>query len=184
MYEPNDAEQRTTPPDGRPASDQPDWRQEFPIDTVQDNEVGRRNFTTFLVQTSLAFVVGQFCIVAKNQLRSQQEKPAEKAIARLDSIPVGGTLLFQYPGEHDPCILIRPDANGLPIAYDQKCTHLSCAVVPELEQGCLHCPCHHGYFDVETGRAVAGPPRRPLTRITLEIREGVIYATGIELRTV
>jgi hypothetical protein len=31
---------------------------------------------------------------------------------------------------------------------------------------------------------VAGPPRRPLPRIKLDVRYGVIYATGIEVSTV
>jgi Rieske Fe-S protein len=178
-----DPEQRTTPPDGKPVSSQPDWRRDFPIDTVQDNEVGRRDFTSFMVLTSFAFMVGQFWIVVQNRFRGQKVPPSERAIVRADDIPVGGTLLFHYPGEHDPCILLRPDTQTF-LAYDQKCTHLSCAVVPDLDQGCLHCPCHHGCFDLQSGRAVAGPPRRPLTRITLEIRDAVIYATGTELRTV
>lgn len=180
-----DPEQRTTAPDGQPEPSQPDWRRDFPIDTVEDNEVSRRDFTTFMVLTSLAFVVGQFWIVVQNRFRGQKEQPAALAVARVDEIPAGGAKLFHYPGEQDPCMLLRPDAETF-LAYDQKCTHLSCAVVPEWEQGRLklHCPCHHGYFDVDTGRAIAGPPRRPLTRITLKIEGGVIYATGIELRTV
>jgi Rieske Fe-S protein len=178
-----DPEQRTTAPDGQPEPSQPDWRRHFPIDTVQDNEVARRDFTNFMVLTSLAFVVGQVWIVVQNRFRGQQEPPADQAIARVEEIPVGGTMLFRYPTENDPCILLRPDAQTF-LAYDQKCTHLSCAVVPEFEQGCLHCPCHNGYFDLHSGRAIAGPPRRPLTRITLEIRAGVIHATGTELRTV
>ena len=28
-----------------------------------------------------------------------------------------------------------------------------------------------------TGRPIAGPPRRPLARIVLEVRDGIIYAT-------
>jgi Rieske Fe-S protein len=92
-------------------------------------------------------------------------------------------MTFSYPDEGETCLLLRPDDKTL-VAYNQKCTHLSCAVIPELAQGCLSCPCHHGAFDPATGRPVAGPPRRPLTRITLEVREGTIYATGVELRTV
>jgi Rieske Fe-S protein len=178
-----DPEQRTTAPDGKPEGAQPDWRRDFPIDTLEDNEVARRDFTTLMVLTSLAFMVGQFWIVVQNRFRGQKERPAEQAIARVDEVPVGGAKLFNYPGEHDPCILLRPDAQTF-LAYDQKCTHLSCAVVPDLKEGRLHCPCHHGSFDLQSGRAIAGPPRRPLTRITLEVRAEVIHATGIELRTV
>ena len=180
-----DPEQQTTAPDGRPESSQPDWRRDFPIDTVQDNEVSRRDFTTFMVLTSLAFMVGQFWIVVHNRnFAGKNEQPAPKnqlpASARFPSVAPSS---FNYPGEDDPCVLLKTGAETF-LAYDQKCTHLSCAVVPDVEQGCLHCPCHHGCFDLQTGRAIAGPPRRPLTRITLESRAGVIYATGIELRTV
>ena len=65
-----------------------------------------------------------------------------------------------------------------------RCTHLSCAVVPRPERGELHCPCHVGSFEMTSGRPVAGPPRRPLPRIALEVRGGVVYATGVEERTV
>ncbi len=169
-------------PDGRPEPEQPAWRRDFPIDWPQDHYVARRDYAKFLVLTSFAFVVGQFWIGVKSLLdRGRGGLPARR-VARLDEVPVGGSLTFLYPGKHDPCLLLRPDA-GPPVAYGQKCTHLSCAVVPELDQGRLHCPCHVGLFDVEGGKPIAGPPRRPLPRITLEIRRGVIYATGVEERT-
>jgi Rieske Fe-S protein len=80
-------------------------------------------------------------------------------------------------------VLVRLSEGEL-VAYSQKCTHLSCAVIPEPDQGGLRCPCHEGFFDLRSGSPTAGPPRRPLPRITLEIRGREIYATGIEVRTV
>jgi len=56
--------------------------------------------------------------------------------------------------------------------------------VPHVEENRIHCPCHQGYFDLASGRPIAGPPRRPLARILLEVRGGAIYATGVEWRTV
>ena len=98
-------------------------------------------------------------------------------------MPPGGVVEFRYPTDDAPCLLIRlPD--GTLVAYGQQCSHLSCAVIPEPEQGQLHCPCHNGYFEISEGRPIAGPPRRPLPRIKLAVRDGVIYATGVELRTV
>jgi Rieske Fe-S protein len=73
---------------------------------------------------------------------------------------------------------LRPSEGSL-LAYAQQCTHLSCAVTPDMAAGTLRCPCHHGFFDLATGRPTAGPPRRPLPRITLEVRDGIVYATGI-----
>lgn len=168
---------------GRAESAQPDWRQAFPIDVPQDHYVGRRDFLKFLGLTSLAFVVGQFWIALRSLGRSRQAPPGEKALADLRHLPVGGTLHFDFPGEHDACLLLRPDEKTV-VAYSQKCTHLSCAVMPDLENGCLNCPCHHGVFDLQTGRPIAGPPRRPLTRIALEVRDSIVYATRVELRTV
>jgi Rieske Fe-S protein len=177
-----DQDQPGVGPDGRPLEEQPAWRRDFPIDWPQDQYVARRDFTKFLVLTSLAFGVGQVWIIAQNWWRRWRGQPPVKQVARLEEVPVGGARVFHYPGDEDPCLLLRPGADTLQ-AYDQKCTHLTCAVVPEPEHGKLLCPCHHGYFDLATGRPLAGPPRRPLPRILLEIRDGVIYATGVARTT-
>lgn len=171
-------------PDGRPAEEQPAWRGDFPIDWPEDHYVARRDYTKFMVLISLAFAVGQLWIGVKSLLRRRRGRsttgPVE--IARVASLPVGAARQFHYPGPNDPCLLLRPDEETI-VAYGQECTHLSCAVVPRLNRGELHCPCHVGLFDAATGRPIAGPPRRPLPRITLEVRRGIVYATGVEERT-
>jgi Rieske Fe-S protein len=178
-----DHEQISTPPDGQPLEEQPAWRQDFPIDVPQDNYVARRDFTKFLVLTSGAFVVGQLAIGAKALQGQHQAPPAGRKIASLSEIPVGGVISFVFPEAHDACLLLRTDERTL-VAYSQKCTHLSCAVVPDQKNNRLHCPCHEGNFDIATGRPLSGPPRRPLPRITLEQRGDEIWATGVEERTV
>jgi Rieske Fe-S protein len=175
-------DQDRTFPDGRPLSEQPRWRQDFPTDIPAEDALARREFTKFLVLTSGAFVAGQCWIGVMSQVRKEQP-PAEKRIAREADVPQGGVVEFGYPSDDDPCLLIRLD-DGRLVAYGQQCSHLSCAVVPHPERGELHCPCHHGVFEVREGRPIAGPPRRPLPRIVLEVRDGVIYATAVELRTV
>jgi nitrite reductase/ring-hydroxylating ferredoxin subunit len=166
-------------PDGKPLSEQPAWRQDFPIDWPEDHYVARRDFTKFLTLTSLAFVAGQFWIAAQNWWKRGRDEFPIVRIARLDEIPVGSVRIFHYPDAHDPCILLRVDETTL-LAYDQKCTHLTCAVTPELAEGKLRCPCHHGYFDIATGRPLAGPPRRPLPRILVRVRDGIVEAYGVE----
>lgn len=176
-------EQLSVPPDGRPYHEQPQWRNDFPIDWPHDELVARRDFTKFLVLTSLAFAVGQVWIALQNFARKRRGRPPVRPIARLDRIALGDTVTFAYPAPHDDCILVRTGEDRF-VAFSQKCTHLSCAVTPDLNSNSLHCPCHHGVFDLATGRPLAGPPRRPLPRILLEIRDGVIYATGVEARTI
>jgi Rieske Fe-S protein len=184
LYSPSiDREEITIAPDFRPSELQPDWRRDFPIDWPQDAYVERRDFMKFMVLTSFAMVAGQFWIAAQNWIRRRQGALQIRRIATVTDIAVGGTLTFQYPGEHDPCVLVRL-ADSEFVAYSQKCTHLSCAVIPRPEQGVLHCPCHEGLFDIRTGHVTAGPPPRPLPRILLDVRGDAIYATGVDWRTV
>lgn len=175
-----DPERVTVPPDGRPVSEQPKWRRDFPIDWPEDEYVSRRDLVKFIVLTSLAFATGQVWLAGKELLSPRRRNYPARAIASIDEVPVGGSLTFAYPeGHHAPRLLIRTGESSF-LAYDQQCTHLLCPVVPHVEEGTLHCPCHNGYFDLSTGRPTAGPPRRALGRVTLEIRDGVVYATGLE----
>ena len=184
LYKPlQDSEQVTIAPDWRPMDTQPAWRNDFPVDWPQDNYVERREFTKFMVLTSLALTVGQFWIAAQNWLRRRAGQPEIRRVATLADVSIGGVLTFAYPGEHDDCVLVRLAEREL-LAFSQKCTHLSCAVRPLVDRGVIHCPCHEGYFDLRSGRPIAGPPNRPLPVITLELRGDEIYATGVVERTV
>jgi nitrite reductase/ring-hydroxylating ferredoxin subunit len=174
-----DSQDLTLAPDGRPAGEQPRWRRDFPIDAPEDEYVARRDFTKFMVLTSLAFAVGQWWIVVENFFRRKNPRLPLREIARLDDIPIGGFLVFDYPETHQPAVLMRLDESRL-IAYDQKCTHLSCPVIPRVDEGRLYCPCHEGSFDITTGRPLAGPPRRPLSRIRVELRDRRIFVAGME----
>ncbi|MEO8430668.1 MAG: Rieske (2Fe-2S) protein [Acidobacteriota bacterium] len=174
-------DQLSVPPDGRPYHEQPQWRNDFPIDWPQDELVSRRDFAKFLVLTSFAFVVGQAWIAAQNFIRRRRGRPPVRRIADVNAVSIGGAMTFAYPEPQDACLLVRTAENRF-FAYSQKCTHLSCAVTPRVSESCLHCPCHNGFFDLETGTPTAGPPRRPLPRITLRIQDGSLYATGIEVR--
>ncbi|WP_447385159.1 QcrA and Rieske domain-containing protein, partial [Streptococcus pseudopneumoniae] len=45
----------------------------------------------------------------------------------------------------------------------------------------LECPCHEGYFSIEDGHVVQGPPPRPLPQVTLEVQDGNLVATGMKV---
>ena len=192
---PRDPERRTVPPDGLPLDAQPRWRQDFPIDWPQDEYVSRRELVKFIVLTSAAFVAGQGLIVLKSLWEREAGPHGRVAVARVDELAVGAGKTFEYPAGSSPRLLVRTGERTF-VAYDQACTHLMCPVVPARvgaghggvatsEQGALalHCPCHNGWFVVETGRPTAGPPRRPLPRVTLDVRGETVYATGIEEAT-
>ena len=177
---PADADAPTVAPDGRPMGSQPKWRRDFPIDRSRDDYVSRRELVKFMVLTSGAFVAGQFWIVLKRWFSGAGAQPAAQAIARVEDVPVGGALTFTFPAGSTPRLLVRTGRATF-VAYDQQCTHLLCPVVPMVEKGRLHCPCHNGWFDLATGRPVAGPPQRALPRVLVEVRDGTVYATGVEV---
>lgn len=166
-------------PDNRTSEQQPRWRQEFPIDSPQDDYRSRRDFTKLMVITSLAFAVGQAWIVLLSRLRRARGEAPLREIGSVDELPVGGAKLFHYPGPGDACLLLRVSEAQF-VAYGQKCTHLSCPVIPKPQAQQLHCPCHQGYFDWLTGQPLAGPPRRPLPRVSLSVRGNRIYANGVQ----
>jgi Rieske Fe-S protein len=156
----------------------PLWTEEFSVHAAEDKYVLRRQFTKFLVLTSFGMLVGNAWIFVKSLFAREATQLPELTIGSAASIPAGGVKLFNYPTENDPCILVRK-ADGALVAYSQKCTHLSCAVYFSQQHNRLECPCHEGYFSIETGRVLQGPPPRPLPRIELVEREGMVIATGI-----
>ncbi len=172
----------TIAPDFAPSDAQPAWRQDFPIDWPQDLYVERRDFTKFMMLASAAFAVGQLWIGVQSWYRRRGGGLPIQRITAVDAIPVGGSIGFMYPDAHEPCLLVRLTTSEF-VAFSQTCTHLSCAVVPRPEEGSFYCPCHEGRFDLRTGAPTAGPPRRPLTRVLLEMRGRDVYAVGLGERT-
>jgi Rieske Fe-S protein len=154
------------------------WREEISFRQGEERYVSRRQFGRFLVLTSLGMFVGNVWIWVQSRAR---RIPVffPRTVARLDEIPVGGVKLFSYPGADDPCLLIRraPDQY---VAFQQECTHLSCAVIYDAARDRIECPCHQGYFSAETGAVLQGPPPRPLTRIRLQQRGQDLVALAVE----
>ena len=180
VYEPTaDPDDVSRAPDPRDDVDPPQWRKDFPIDWPKDEFVARRDFAKFMVLTSCAFAAGQGWIAAQHLLRHRRPSPPRVKIAALSALPVRAVQAFVYPGERDRCLLIRLGEHEL-VAFSQVCTHLSCAVIPKLDEGVFLCPCHEGYFDLRTGKNLRGPPPRPLPRIVLEVDGDDVYATGVD----
>ena len=153
------------------------WRSGFPYHTDADDLEGRRRFLAFTVYTSGTLFLAAAGIAALGRLRVTRVQKVTP-IVRAGELSPGQAFYFRYPEPDDGAMVIRLREGGY-VAYSQRCTHLSCAVVLEPARSRLYCPCHEGVFSPETGRPLAGPPRRPLPRIDLELRDGVLYATGM-----
>jgi arsenite oxidase small subunit len=157
----------------------PRWRKDFPIQWENDHYVSRRELAKFLTLGSVLLVAANTLIALVGRFRRLPPPPARR-VGLASAVGPGASLLFRYPTEGDPCILVRTPEDRL-LAYSQVCTHLSCAVVHRPGSDELFCPCHLGAFSCAEGRPTAGPPTRRLPRIRLEQRGDELWAVGVEL---
>jgi Rieske Fe-S protein len=155
------------------------WRRDFPVRWDEDNYMTRRELAKFLTLGAGLLASVNALIALIGLTRSQPVLP-HRPVARANDIAPGTSVLFRYPTDDDPCILVR-DRDGTIDAYSQVCTHLSCAVVHRPDSHTLDCPCHKGSFSAADGLPIAGPPTRRLPRVRLERRGGDLVATGIEV---
>lgn len=153
---------------------EPPWRADFPLTSAGEDDVTRREFVRFLVVASGGFAAGSVGVALWSSLRSVNVgEPRE--IVRLADVPEGTSHLFRYPTDADPAILVHLQGGELR-AFSQKCTHLGCVVYFQPDTSEMECPCHEGVFDADSGDVVSGPPQRPLGRIDVENRDGVVWA--------
>jgi Rieske Fe-S protein len=86
--------------------------------------------------------------------------------------PNSGTV-FQFGNQ--PALLIRTPEGELR-AFSAICTHLGCTVSYEADSKSIWCPCHNGIYDLH-GRAIGGPPPRPLPEYRVNQRNGTVVVT-------
>ena len=160
------------------------WKHDFPVPSAEDSYVTRREFTKFLGLTSIAFLVGTCAAAGRKLAKKIFPRPVSSvAVADIHEIPVGGYKLFRYPTEADPCILLRLAEDKF-VAFDQRCTHLSCPVFFDAARKQLACPCHEGFFSAEDGRPMAGPPKRALTQFSVTTDNARVLVQEQKERTV
>ena len=88
-----------------------------------------------------------------------------------EELPVGESRTIPF-GRY-PAIVVHT-TDGLK-AYSAACTHFACTVKWNNQSGKLECPCHEGFFKVEDGSVISGPPPKPLLTLETEITDGKIY---------
>jgi len=129
-------------------------------------------------------------------------------VANLVDIKVNQPVLFNYPLEEEPNVLVKlgqkamggvgPD--GDIVAFSQICQHLGCVYAytrPGSSPACDssyvasgpvgYCCCHGSVFDFANGgKVLGGPSPRPAPQVVLEVDEssGNVYAVGMGPPTV
>lgn len=153
---------------------QENWKKDFPIRKQEAIQIGRRDFAKFLTFISGGLMIGSGMVAAKAILFPKAKIQSEHFVCKKSDIPIGGTRSFVIEGSNIPYMLIHLE-NGNFHAYEQKCTHLSCAVYYAAGTGKIECPCHKGIFDAATGEVLAGPPPRALPKLEVVLKNEEIF---------
>jgi cytochrome b6-f complex iron-sulfur subunit len=89
---------------------------------------------------------------------------------------IGTATMFLFGAR--PSVLIHHE-DGSYSAFDAVCTHLGCTVRFEPENRRIHCPCHGGVYDMNTGAVVSGPPPRALKSYRVEVADGNVTVSRV-----
>lgn len=154
----------------------PNWKRDFPIRQEEATHISRREFAKFLGLLSGSLALGNGAIVVKSIAFPSGGPMGEHFICEVSEVRVGEMKQFvlQHAAREIPYILIRLNEEEWR-SFEQKCTHLSCAVRYRADIDQIECPCHHGFFDSRTGVPLQGPPPRALPRLEVLVREGKVY---------
>ena len=159
---------------------EPLWREEFSVYAAEERYVSRRQFGKFLVLTSLGMFAGNLLDPGPSLWRAEP-RAAGRARSRgcARNRRWAASRLFLSRRRDDPCILVRrPRTLSSPTARSARTSRAPSTTRPTAPP---RVPCHEGYFSVEDGRVLQGPPPRPLPRILLEQR-GDALAGGVDLQ--
>ncbi len=141
------------------------------------NEDRRRFLDAVLTFGFVSTAVAVVYPVARYLVPPASEEPATaSAVAgKSTAIAVNSGVVFKFGTK--PGIVVR-DPRGELHAFSAVCPHLGCTVQYRPDTSDIWCACHNAVFDVE-GAIVAGPPPRPLERLTVNVRGGdVVVSRG------
>jgi Rieske Fe-S protein len=147
---------------------------------INSNEISRRDFIAILwaTITALPFIYGAIRFILPPQ---KPYKPAvksygsinEQAEFDINSIAENSSRIINIDDE--PVIIIRKTGTEI-TALSAECTHLSCIVGYRKGNNDLYCSCHGGRFGLD-GEVLGGPPKKPLKKYKVEIKNNKILVT-------
>lgn len=119
---------------------------------------------------------------------SKGSYPKLRVIA-LKKLKQNRPVVFSYPLENQGSMLLDlghavPEGVGPKhsiVAYSLFCQHMGCPVEyqPKLRE--FVCPCHQSRYDPERlGSIIQGVAMQPLPRILLQVKDGAVWAVGVD----
>ena len=138
----------------------------------------RRNFVNSLLGSGIvATVASIFYPILKFVIPPETAESAvmSATAGRVEDIQPNTGKIFEFGG--DPGLIVRT-AEGDFRAFSARCPHLNCTVQYDSDQRQIVCACHGGVFDLN-GKNIAGPPPKPLTAYTVNVRGDEIVVSRV-----
>lgn len=143
---------------------------------MEDKAALRRKLLHYLMGTSVgATLVAIFYPILKFMIPPPTSEATQNSVVAgkvTDLAPNSGKI-FKFGNR--PGLLIRT-ASGEFKAFSAVCTHLDCIVQYRPDMKIIWCACHNGQYNL-SGQNIAGPPPRPLTQYTVNLRGDDIIVT-------
>ncbi len=157
---------------------------------VSTEKLSRRKFLSYgiggiatAIFAALAYPLAGYAV--SPALRKQEEHWI--AIGSIKDFKPGNPKKVDFSfRKHDGWTLVNQKSNVWVVAkgegefniFSPKCTHLGCAYHWDDNQKKFMCPCHGGVFDI-TGKVLAGPPPRPLEKVSYRVQDGKLTVKGV-----
>jgi len=181
--------------------------------TTNQGRNSRRNFLKNAILFSTLLLIGGILAIIKsitNPAPSQTTSPLifpRIKVAQLTDLQVNKPILFNYPLDNEPNILVKlgqqaeggVGPQGDIVAFSALCQHLGCVysyqatgTSPQCNSSYNasspigYCCCHGSVFDfLHQSRVLSGPSPRPQPQVILETDDsGNIYAVGMKPPTI
>ncbi len=108
------------------------------------------------------------------EMAANEAAVTEVTLKDAQKIPEGSALMFKFGSR--PAMLIH-HLNGTWVALTAVCTHLGCTAQYEPELNRIHCACHGGVYDAQTGANVSGPPPKPLNKFKVLVSDAGVQVS-------
>jgi arsenite oxidase small subunit len=153
------------------------------IDEEQPAGLSRRSLLAVGAAGTVAAAAGVTAAEA-----ASRSYPRVRVIS-LSKLKVNRAHTFDYPLKGQSNILLDlggavPSGVGPKksiVAFSSLCQHMGCPVGYDRGRRELVCPCHQSRYDPERkGAIIQGVATRALPRVHLEVRNGAVYAVGVD----
>lgn len=145
----------------------------------------RRDFlaSVLVVGTAVPAALGGAVMGLRYVLPPSKKAQADLLMCRAEEVAPGESKIFENVLGNRICLLrdseVVPPGESTATyrpfkAFSLRCSHLGCFAHWEGGVRKFVCPCHNAVFN-EDGEVVAGPPPVGLTRIAVEVRDGLVY---------